>query len=830
MKPGPLRELKMLEHGIYPDRFDNIKKPLLAPQRKKRFISWEDNYEKMESWTKNRVRFHMNGETMLDLDDPPRTVAYHLYRRALMAAGKEHLIYKYKLDDRCYDIADLKILSEWVKKRGGDVEPDWRYLVDMHRLNDFIKPPPVEEFKDDIRDWVQREVKHEWNGDEEEWYKRYEEVSLRVLLRSGRMPDKIVSVDDFISNGDLWCTAGSGFEPDSDKLKVFDKKRETVEEVKKNKWSVRWNLSNYKTKRLLFKKRKQICKAVPKSEPAKVRSVISSDLGLYLKMTYVSTFLDQILAGRTDSTLWMNANDRTNLWQKMAYDGTWRMPLDQSEFDKNVTMRQVLILVRNIKKCIKVYGADDVLLEVMDLIEYALDGGYVLVGDERIDIRNGVLSGWRWTALLDTLVNLTELEMAKEWVGMNSSIDAGIIDFNAQGDDDWLKLKSRKGAIGLWLAYESFGLQVNPGKFFLDTRRDEYLRRVMDKNVVTGYPARSVSSICFRNPIAEKETVGNSRVRSSFNKWKLFCERMETSFKDSWFFRKFVQDSVQGSKGLTKDIVEKFVWLDPLAGGIGLDGGHTFSTEIPGVSMLEPDALDIMGEGYVEWVKHAAAYGVDDRSCNRFAVSTLDLSGRYGWPSWVKYVITSEHINGDMPHGLRWDRPGSIAIGHNVYRTAKNRHVRWFKTMTEARTLSHYRDNILDESVFPDLLPTPLKIPKGRYKTVKLECVDGISRTLAQLSEDPLLVWKGLDMSMFEHKPRRWVKDFFSGRLSTATGPVSDWGLDVSGHISKTMLNTAINIFLSTNAPSYRLWNSLLAAINAAVPEVLKEYAIRVVE
>lgn len=820
----------MLDQGQYPERFDNIKIPKLTQRRKKGFISWEVNYEKMDSWTRNRVRFHMTGEQMLDLEDPGRTVAYHLYRRSLLAAGKEKLIKKYKLDERAQNVEDLQALSGWAKKKGPDADVDWRYLVDLHRLNDFIKPPDIDEFKEDIRDWVQRRVKHEWNGDEEEWYKRYEKTNLAVLMRSGRMPDKIITVDEFIQNGDLWCTSGSGFEPDAEKLKIYDKKRNVTEEVKKNKWSVRWGLSNYKTKRLLFKKRKQICKAVQKSEPAKVRAVISSDLGLYLKMTYVSTFLENILRGRQDSTLWMSADDRNGLWQKMAYDGTWRMPLDQSEFDKNVTLRQVLITIKNIKKCVKYYGADDTILEIMDLIEYALDGGYVLVGDERIDIKNGVLSGWRWTALLDTLVNLTELDMAQDWVRENSGIDPGVVALNAQGDDDWLKLKTRQGGIALWLAYESFGLGVNPGKFFLDTRRDEYLRRVMDKNVITGYPARSVASICFRNPVSEKETVGAGRVRSSFGKWKLFAERSDITFYDSWFYRKFLQDCVQGTKGLTKEIVESYVNLSSLAGGIGLDGGRIYSTEIPGNSMLEPADMDILGEGYKEWMSFSERYGVKNRSANAFAVSTLDLSGKYGWPKWVKYVVTDLQLSDDMPHGLLWDRPGSIAIGRRTFRTALAKHIRWFKTVTEARTLSHYRDDLLDQSTLPDLLSTEIKIPLSKYRTVRLETIPGISRTLAQLSDEPDLVWRGLDMSLFKLKPKRWVKDFFSGRLSTATGPISGWGLDVTGHISKNMLNTAINIFLSTRAPSYRLWNSLLAAINAAVPEVLKTYAIRVVE
>jgi len=826
-----LGELKALEKNIYPKRFDEIKLTPLTQRKKIKWVNIGDVTAQLPEWSRARLRFHLKDIQVVEIpDEPQKTIAYGLYREALRNAGHQRLIDKFELDQRVQDWTILKNLSEYMKKKGTEADPHWRYLVDLHRLNDYIKPPELSEFAEDIRDWVQRKPVHTWNGDEEKWYSIFRESMRKVLFRSGSKPDKIISVDDFVKNGDLWATSGSGFEPDAEKLTVVDKLREVEVEVKKNKWSVRWGLSNYKVKRLLFKKRKQMCKGVPKSEPAKVRAVISSDLGLYLKMTYISTFLEQILKGRTDSTLWMSAEDRNQLWQKMAPDGTWRMPLDQSEFDKNQTKRQVMITLDIIKELIATYGAPDDMLEIMDLIIYALDGGYVLVDGTRIDITNGVLSGWRWTALIDTLINLTELEMAQRWVHENSAIRVDLKDFNAQGDDDWLKIGSYRAAIALWLAYESFGLFVNPGKFFLDKWRDEYLRRVMDNNKVTGYPARSVASIVFRDPTSPKEPIGEGRIRSSFGKWKLFAERFDVVFKTSWFYKKFLQDSVQGVRGITKSQVNDWVNLSAIYGGLGLDNDGFRDCLIPPTSSLEVHNLEIKGDGYTEWAEFASTFGVEEKTANTFAVSTLDVEGRFRIPRWIKYIYTYDVLSTGFPHGTELSLSGTVAMGYAARAMARIKGWRWYKDMQQLTHLSSWSESEYTQSELIPGLIRNIHLPKGRVRAPRLDLVDGITLTLAQLSTTPELVYKNYDESQLSHLPRSWKQDYLRGKLKNRSGPISGWGLDVSGYMSQRLLGAAIVIFLSTSKPTILLWKSLLASIDAALPVVLQGLKITVVE
>jgi len=463
----------------------------------------------------------------------------------------------------------------------------------------------------------------------------------------------------------------------------------------------------------------------------------------------------------------------------------------------------------------------------MELIKFALDGGYVIVGGERIDITNGILSGWRWTAMLDTIVNLIELSMAEEWVEENSLIKVNMVDFCAQGDDDWLKLKDKRSAVALWLAYESFGLFVNPGKFFLDTVRDEFLRRVMDKGIITGYPARSITSICFRNPLSEREAIGADLIRGNFTRWKLLCERLDTHYPGSWFEEKWNQDCRQGVRGTTSEGLYDYLNLPTLLGGIGLDGGYWNDGEVYNNSILEADRLEIEGEGYKEWVQFASTKGVTERTAERFAISTLDLTGKYSIPKWVKYIVADPPIQG-YESGLDYTRPGSIAVGLNTRRGAFHNNIRWFKSFIDAKSLAVYKDletSRVGMKIFDNKVFTPIQYAHSLHLIQK----EGISSTLAQMSESPELVWDNYNAQDFLHKPKSWVENFLSGRIKTNPSPRSGWGSDVIGHISNSLLPSAINNFLRRSHPSLSVWDNLLATIDAVIPSILSSL-IRVVE
>lgn len=794
-------------------------------------INWDDNYTKLSEWTRRRLRYHAYDIEIYDVGEADVNLAYSLYRAALMSSDYAYIIDRYNLDS-IMKTGQMKVMSEYAKKKGDDLDTGWRMLVDLHRLNDFREPPEAKEFVQDIKSWVSDKKTHTWNGDEEEWYRRYRTSCRRVIRRSGVTPDVKWDVDSFLMNGDVWSTNGSGFEPEYGKVYVENESKGRTMPVHKNKWAVMWNTSKYKLKKLMFKKRKQVCKAVMKSEPGKVRAVISSDLSLYLKMAYLSTVIDSMFRRRTDTTLYMNKDERNNLWQKMAKNGHWRMPLDQSEFDRNATMRQVKITIEEIRDFVLDAYDDATVRELFDLVLYAIDGGYVIIDDEKILIENGLLSGWRWTAMLGTMINLTELDLACEWVSSNSNESVLLNDFNAQGDDDWMDLMRYKDGVMLWLAYSSFNLSVNPGKFFLSRTRDEYLRRVMDGDKVTGYPARSIASLLFRNPLSERESVGAERIRQSFNKWKLFAERLDATIDHSFFRDNMITDCVQSVYGLSRRVVRNMLLCDVLSGGIGYNGGLVGHYDIIADKSGTNDRISVNAlEGFKEWASYVAKFGVDAATAEAFCVSTLDTTNTRLLPSWVKYIITDDIATYPVESGTDWTRRGSVAIGSSTKHRAWHKNIRWYKSYKDLVSVNEYGTWEI-ASVYSKKKDKELRLNKYLVHGFSLEPKKGLSFTSASMSAEPEKAWENFDAirDKLEHKPKRWRDDFLKGRLKSNVSPRVGWGTDIVGYYGSVLLRAAINYYLNLRRPSYGLWERLLGNIDLAVPEMLDTCTIRVVE
>jgi hypothetical protein len=820
--------LNDMKRGIFPKNFETVSLPKHSCS-KVQIGRFEEAYDKLTKWSSGRIRYRPHCKLYYVNKDMSVNMCYSLYRAALCATGNEDIIHRYHLDCLMSDLADVKQLSDYMKKKGESATTKWRYLVDMHRLSDFLEPKTEADFLDDIKDWVQRKPVHTWDGNEDLWYEKYKQAVHTVFFRSGRSPGELIPIDDFCSNPDYWATSGSGYNP-FEQVKLTTRDITSDREIKpmKTKWAVAWALTKYKVKRLIYKRKPAMQKGVMKSEPAKVRAVIAGDLALYLKMCYVDTWLNKWFMGRQDSTLWMSSKDRVKLWAKMKPDGTWRMPLDQASFDKNVTLRQINIILEEIKSLIERSGVPE-LIPIMEDIIYAINNSVVLFGGERINVTNGILSGWRWTAFFDTIVNLAEVVMAKEWL-YEHSYPIEIKDLNAQGDDDWFKLDSYADCVAMWYAYHSFGLEVNPGKFFVSRTRDEYLRRVLDRDKVTGYPARSITTLMFRNPVNERETMGAERHRQNFSKWKLFAERLDSDVLSPFFKQGWLRDTVQSDKNIDKDKALGWLGQSVMVGGIGYESPPVSLNLVPTSLENHIDNIDIEYPGYKEWEKHVEGYGVENSTAKNFCVSTLNFRNDVRLPKWVKYIYSNLPIKTSVPVGNLTNQSGTVGVGKWAYTVSYRHGWKWFPDYISLKSVEHYGGYMWSEH--EDFL-TYEHITGGfspSRKHYKLNPKKGITIGTAYLSSTPELAFENYNKDDFKHVPRRWLKDYTKGQLKAKLSPRKGWGMDIVGEFGKEILNTAINKFVLTSRPSMRLWNTFLSKIDASIPTLLDTLGIYIVE
>lgn len=796
-----------------------------------KYVAWDANYARLSSWSSSRLRYINFVSQVLDLGDADQNIAVTLYYNSLDELVKRKFD-NYGVTTRLADKKKMKELGVYSKKAGEAFDSDWRFFVDLDRLGDYMPYTTTDVFVDDIKEWVQAHVVHTWDGDEELWYTKFKDTMRNVLFRRGVSPTKKWTVDQFLNNGDMWATSGSSFDPAlTEKLKIRDEDLQSDVAVKNTKWATRWHLSKSDIKKLMFRRRRQVCKAVQKSELTKVRAVISSDLSLYLKMSFVSLYLDQIFKERDDSTLFMGKEKTFDMWQSFQQDGTYRMPVDQSGFDHNVSLRQILITLDLMRELLQTYNCGDEVDEMMDLIKYGLEAGNVHVGKVTIPITSGLLSGWRWTALLGTLVNIAELEMSVEY-GAEHGSRPNVQAHNSQGDDVWLKCAGFNDCYVIWYAMKSFGLDVNPKKFFVSNTRDEYLRRVLDNKVLTGYPARSITSICFRNPIQEKEPKGMDRMRSTFSKWKLFAERSNKTIESSWFRRNYIKDTLAGTPEISRTQLESWMYQDVQLGGLGLGQNRSVKIQLE-TRQPEYDHFDFSNLiGYKEWLKFGEQYELDHRGARKLLLDTIAFKPVYALPSWIKYILSYDEPRSPkitVEVGLDITRHGKVAVGKRIHRTARRFGIPWFSSFDDLLTVRDVFSPEVEINYKPRSVERIKLFTVNKSKDPRMHTIDGISMTLAVLC-NPEKVFQNYVALDFKHKPKSWVRDYLGGKLSPKVSPRNGWGVDATGAVAHGLFGAAVKYFLLTNRPTLKLWDQLLAEVDRCVGLVLETLPLRIVE
>lgn len=499
-----------------------------------------------------------------------------------------------------FDIRDMvasdllaKKTSEAAFLHGEAFSPDYMYYCHIKRLRDYKERVNGLLFAPEVDYWL-KEKSHWWHDGQEQSFKDVftEECSLFVNEQTYKKPKLAdVTLWDWLSNRMNWANSGSGYVVglDEGKVPIIDVK------MKKTKWYDAWTIP---LEVLYDAVRYQVVghnKVLQKPELEKVRGVIGADLITYLRMKFIwDKALSGFFEGTDFSPLYMSSNRRMNMWVKLAQEGDWNLPLDQSEFDQMQTKEMVMILWNklNEKVCtvdqtanfiftkliastnvakihLPFQGKDADLYEIvgeMDVDQELKNKLLSSMGARSVewDYTNGVMSGWYWTAFTDTLLNVITYRCAKRLVMERWHMwEDAKVEF-MQGDDDAITTSSYLYANLLSLAYAVMGFKVNRAKFFISKTRQEFLRRVVTDNSVRGYPARSVANLLFASPekeLKDDETVASSRL----SMWHRFASRlMKPMHRLPW-----ARDISQATKE-SKHTVLKWAYTPKGLGGGGL--------------------------------------------------------------------------------------------------------------------------------------------------------------------------------------------------------------------------------------------------------------------
>jgi len=455
----------------------------------------------------------------------------------------------------------LLAISNHAKKLGNTLSRNWKYYVNWELLSGYRARQPITTFTQEVRDWVSGDKKHTILGSEALFLQTFREgvkecFSFREQLREQK------SIDNFLSEF-FTAPVSGGF--------YAKKKYQTLMgggKMKNKKNIVGMTLSLDQLKQMLLDGTPQVAKTIQKQEPGKVRAVINSNYELYLKMSYFYTFLEQVFKNHPYLTLFQDEKYQLRMKEKMAAataDDTVKVPIDQSHFDFQQNMCMHHIVLDELQDLFKEILPNKEWEPVFEALRSEMTSGSVRNGDEQIPFEKGVLSGWKWTAMLDSIYNYAEIYCARKIVKSQIGYDP-VLFLQCMGDDDALTTRNYAEAILIVEAMTSMDFEVNPKKFFMSTDRDEYLRQVYTDKNVSGYPIRALNSVLYRKPTSADKPAGSDRLSEQLNSWLLLTSRGMDKEKIT---NHMIRDMSRGNNIKKKDII---IWLETPAvlGGAGL--------------------------------------------------------------------------------------------------------------------------------------------------------------------------------------------------------------------------------------------------------------------
>lgn len=481
----------------------------------------------------------------------------------------------------------LKNVTEDAKVGGKRWADTWEWFINMETLGGYFWDVDPSMFEETTRQWVEGNVVHESpdaNGvlSESQFLDDLEEGMAAFLEKA---PSTAKATERFERDFSKWLRStwhwgGTG----STTLKenvvgIYDGK--DVVKAKKTKWipALFSDLSKLEQDCLDKNKAYGINKVIQKRETAKVRGVVNSDDLTYLRMSWISSWIDAAMQNHPDTALYMSSNQKNQLWEDMRLMAEkkvgWKVPLDQSHFDWQQNKAMLARAMKVIRSWMIKYDLGEQVLEVLDLIEEGLTGdkSYVEVPqgkgkpNKKIFISKGIMSGWRWTAFLDTLFNAGEFFAVVQAL-KRLNVEPNVMRSNFQGDDVRLVVQDVIDAFNILLMYSIMFFEVNPSKTWVDKGRDEFLRRVAQGGLIRGYPARAINSLLWRNPIKNEPPKGRERVSELASNWWVLFQR---GCDEKLVMKALVDDVFRANKELflTKDRLQQYLFTPAALGGAG---------------------------------------------------------------------------------------------------------------------------------------------------------------------------------------------------------------------------------------------------------------------
>lgn len=462
----------------------------------------------------------------------------------------------------------MKKQTAIVKLGGKYTTPHWRDLSYWEMLWGYRDYKGHEAMKEDTLEWLVRPVLLGGPLGEERFNEMMAEEMYVLMRDEWECPRDALNKEDWVANG-RWMRGRAGTGRITT-VKVENK----VKRTRRMKGVDAGFMSDEDMTRELQKVCPERFVVMEKSEGVKVRPVVKTGTEMFRKMDFLGQWVEDGFSRCELSTLFGGGagQDKIDgrLLEAVGRKDLWKVPMDQSNFDWHQSKASIATIMAVIGAWIETSGSAGAdfsgVWEAMWDSLFASDVT-VELGHERWRWANGLPSGFRWTALLDTFLNICSFRVAVRCASELLGRQICVTYHASQGDDITFAARDLEEVSAILHVYNAVGYEAHPSKTYFSRYRTEFLRKSYEHPLgVTGYLCRSLLSVRFRNPVLEMPILKPARLYSRLTLWHLMTVRGAVGGSCA---ERFLEDARQ--MGVLETDASGFALCPAAFGGGGLD-------------------------------------------------------------------------------------------------------------------------------------------------------------------------------------------------------------------------------------------------------------------
>lgn len=469
-----------------------------------------------------------------------------------------HALHIFSLHDSVHISEILKMITKRAKKFKSLIGQEWPYLVDWQNLGGVHGVLQTQEQRDaffeDIVEFVRlKDHNQQWK---EEFPK-----CVNAVIESWPWKvewEKIFPPKEFLARRTIWATVGSAGDDARHLDVLLDGKRARSRQTK---WSAALAMDVDELYELVNNPNPNSYRVhpFPKVETGYrtiPRAVVSASFSLYLNMAMLSQVFEGAYHGDNRCLAW--SDDPVKVIRLMCIDAM-KNSEDQSQFDHGPTREDLICVVDILERQTAMHwppGLEKWYEGCFNRIRELMLNAKVIYDGRELKWLGGLLSGWRWTSMMGSIINLAQHMCVCNILGIPQLHPVVM-------GDDFIEVETCSGnAVSVWKCMIDNGFTIKPGDSTID-KEGEFVRYRITHNGAFGYPIRGIPSLIYREDFSQKGSIGLGELHEVVDHYNLLVGRGMSKNICTQYLKESVT-SILGDGTLTNE------WIaSPRSGGGG---------------------------------------------------------------------------------------------------------------------------------------------------------------------------------------------------------------------------------------------------------------------